>query len=131
MNDGTDARRIPGRPTLRSQVQRRVGGVICRYRGHRPVLVETHYYVSAGPVELVGAGRDLLSDLTFPVLGRRGEERLARHSTRLSHRRCRGEERVSWPRPLVQRVRERLRLCALLRLGRQAGTLPMQRSRLR
>lgn len=85
MNDGADERRIPGRPTLRSQIQRRVGGVICRYRGHRPVLVETHYYVSAEAVELVGEGRDLLSDLTFPVLGRSGEER---HGREVICRRC-------------------------------------------
>ncbi|GAA1149570.1 hypothetical protein [Nocardioides aquiterrae] len=69
---------LRGRPTLRGRGRRRLGGIICRRRGHHPVLVESHYYVSTGPVELVGEGRDLLSDLTFPVLGRRAEERQGR-----------------------------------------------------
>jgi hypothetical protein len=75
MNNETPPR---GRPTLRTRARRRMGGIICRRRGHRPVLVERHYYVSAGHVELVGEGRDLLSGLTFPVLGRRAEERHGR-----------------------------------------------------
>ena len=82
MNNETPLR---GRPTLRTRGRRRVGGIICRRRGHRPVLVERHYYVSAGPVELVGEGRDLLSGLTFPVLGRRAEER---HGRAVICRRC-------------------------------------------
>ncbi len=69
---------LRGRPTIRSRGHRRPGRIICRRRGHRPVLAERHYYVSTGPVELVGEGRDLLSDLTFPVLGRRAEERQGR-----------------------------------------------------
>lgn len=69
---------LRGRPTLRTRGRRRLGSIICRRRGHRPVLVERHYYVSTGPVELVGEGRDLLSDLTFPVLGRPAEERQGR-----------------------------------------------------
>ncbi|UUW88656.1 hypothetical protein [Pimelobacter simplex] len=69
---------LRGTPTVRARVRRRLGGVICRRHGHRPILVESHYYVATGPVELVGEGRDLLSDLTFPVLGRRAEERQGR-----------------------------------------------------
>ena len=69
---------LRGTPTVRARVRRRrLGGVICRCHGHRPILVESHY-VATGPVELVGEGRDLLSDLTFPVLGRRAQERQGR-----------------------------------------------------
>lgn len=69
---------IKGTPTMRVRAHRRWGGLICRRRGHRPVLVERHYYASTGPVELVGEGHDLLSGLTFPVLGRRAEEHQSR-----------------------------------------------------
>lgn len=76
---------LRGTPTLPTRARRRMGGIICRRRGHRPVLVERHYYVPAGPVELVGEGRGLLSGPTFPVLGRRAEER---HGRAVICRRC-------------------------------------------
>ena len=60
-------------PTLRTR-GRRLGGSSCRRRGHWPVLVERHY-VAAGQVELLCEARDLLSDASFLLLGRRAEER--------------------------------------------------------
>lgn len=69
---------LRGHPTIRARSRRRLGGIICRRRGHRPVLVEKHYYVGVGDVELVGEARDLLSENTFPLLGRRAEERQGR-----------------------------------------------------
>ena len=76
---------LRGHPTLRARSRRRLGGIICRRRGHNPVLVEQHYYVSVGDVQLVGEARDLLSGTTFPVLGRRAEER---HGRAVICRRC-------------------------------------------
>ena len=76
---------LHGNPTLRTR-GRRLGGSSCRRRGHWPVLVERHY-VAAGQVELLCEGgaalvamsaleaRDLLSDASFLLLGRRAEER--------------------------------------------------------
>lgn len=61
------------------------GNPSLRTRGHRPVLVERHYYVAAGQVELLGEARDLLSDASFPLLGRRAEER---HGRAVNCRRC-------------------------------------------
>ena len=59
---------LRGTPTVRGRVRRRLGGVICRRRGHRPILVERHYYVATGPVELVGQARDLLPFFFDPVV---------------------------------------------------------------
>jgi hypothetical protein len=64
---------LHGNPTLRTR-GRRLGGSSCRRRGHWPVLVERHY-VAAGQVELLCEARDLLSDASFLLLGRRAEER--------------------------------------------------------
>jgi hypothetical protein len=64
---------LHGNPTLRTR-GRRLGGNSCRRRGHWPVLVERHY-VAAGQVELLCEARDLLSDASFLLLGRRAEER--------------------------------------------------------
>ncbi|QSR33401.1 hypothetical protein CFI00_0205 [Nocardioides sp. S5] len=64
---------LHGNPTLRTR-GRRLGGSRCRRRGHWPVLVERHY-VAAGQVELLCEARDLLSDASFLLLGRRAEER--------------------------------------------------------
>lgn len=75
---------LHGNPTLRTR-GRRLGGISCRRRGHRPVLVERHYYVAAGQVELLCAARDLLSDTSSPLLGRRAEER---HGSAVICRRC-------------------------------------------
>ena len=64
---------LHGNPSLRTRGRRR-SGIRCRRRGHRPVLVERHY-VAAGQVELLCEARDLLSDASFLLLGRRAEER--------------------------------------------------------
>ena len=66
---------LHGNPTLRTR-GRRLGGSSCRRRGHRPVLVERHY-VAAGQVELLCEARDLLSDASFLLLGRRAENAAA------------------------------------------------------
>ena len=76
---------LRGHPTRLARGRRRLGGIICRRLGHRPFLVEQHYYVSVGDVELVAAARDLLSGTTFPLLGRRAEER---QRTAVICRRC-------------------------------------------
>ncbi|WP_140404175.1 MULTISPECIES: hypothetical protein [unclassified Nocardioides] len=76
---------LHGNPTLRTRGRHLLGGIICRRRGHRPVLVERHYYVTVGQVELLGEARDLLSDASFPLLGRRAEER---HGRAVICRRC-------------------------------------------
>lgn len=70
---------------MRTRARRRLGGFICSRQGHRPVLVERHYCVATGPIEFVGEGRDLLSGRTFPVPGRRSEER---HGREVICRRC-------------------------------------------
>ena len=75
---------LHGNPTLRTR-GRRLGGSSCRRRGHWPVLVERHYYVTVGQVELLGEARGLLSDASFPLLGRRAEER---HGRAVICRRC-------------------------------------------
>ena len=75
---------LHGNPSLRTR-GRRLGGISCRRRGHRQVLVERHYYVTVGQVELLGEARDLLSDASFPLLGRRAE---GRHGRAVICRRC-------------------------------------------
>ena len=75
---------LHGNPSLRTCGRRR-SGISCRRRGHRLVLVERHYYVAAGQVELLCEARDLLSDASFPLLGRRAEER---HGRAVICRRC-------------------------------------------
>lgn len=75
---------LHGNPSLRTCGRRR-SGISCRRRGHRPVLVERHYYVAAGQVELLCEARVLLSDASFLLLGRRAEER---HGRAVICRRC-------------------------------------------
>lgn len=75
---------LHGNPSLRTRGRRR-SGISCRRRGHRPVLVERHYYVAAGQVELLCEAGDLLSAASFPLLGRRAEER---HGRAVICRRC-------------------------------------------
>ncbi|GAW49684.1 MULTISPECIES: hypothetical protein [unclassified Nocardioides] len=75
---------LHGNPSPRT-CRRRRSGISCRRRGHRPVLVERHYYVAAGQVELLCEARDLLSDASFPLLGRRAKER---HGRAVICRRC-------------------------------------------
>ena len=74
---------LRGHPTRLARGRRRLGGIICRRLGHRPVLVEQHYYVSVG--DRKRAARETSASTTFPLLGRRAEER---QRTAVICRRC-------------------------------------------